>query len=723
MGTGLTYKKGKTVKVKHKTSGKSLVIIDKPNVRKEYEKIGFFAEGTCGYGLEGELGEQPAGPHLLKKKKDVDSKKLLYKKKKYYMETSKVKKVKNVSVQYMDAEYVGDMAFSGYFRKAWLYKKDNGEWFAVIVTKNKNRYEIQLGKHKDKLSADKAAEKLIKRNLTKLESVNEDVSPKGWNMSKKFITILGREIKNLQKYHRQQNEEDFLEVANYMELQLKYMKKNLNESVNETKLSDEELVKYALYIKKYKPGLWNQMKKNADMKQLIKKFKLEKKESVNEDEMNDIIKLLVKYGNKKSEAIKMTKKHYDYVSKKYKNAKPVKKAEIISSLSANESVNEDLYYGYYKNKEVKVNAKSDKDAKKQIISKLKIPKGDLNRASMINHTKNQFKLESVNENKTLDLIKLYNKALKMAPGSPAQKKILKKIGVLRINLGMNESVNEALRPSDKKALMVIGRDTINKLRKTSPDIDKPSKQLGQAINAIFRAMTREKSDANYKQYKKYFPKYNEKLLRRLAKAYFDQPFNVQNTFMRKVMDYALKESVNEGKANIYGVEYRKVGQSGAKFQKSSLTMVSHQGRKMHKKMTMAIIKKAEKLRKQDNWADYRITVNGAPYIGWGGKAITGYPQPKLNEAPGKNHKDQYVGQARVKVEPGTYKGQKVNFHDVSMYRDHKKPYHYYLSIKLAHSNKVDMVVDTGTHIQSKAGKWAQGFIKRRMSGTGNERFS
>ena len=26
-------------------------------------------EGTCGYGLNGELGEEPAGPHLLKKKK------------------------------------------------------------------------------------------------------------------------------------------------------------------------------------------------------------------------------------------------------------------------------------------------------------------------------------------------------------------------------------------------------------------------------------------------------------------------------------------------------------------------------------------------------------------------------------------------------------------------------------------------------------------------------
>jgi len=426
---GLTLKKGKTIKVTHEKSGKELVIIDKPNVRKEYEKIGYFAEGSCGYGIDGKVGSQPAGPHLIKKKK-----------------------------------------------------------------------------------------------------------------------------------------------------------KKVDESVNERR--------------QYKSG---------------------------SQEMNFIVQQLVKYGNTKSDAIKMTQKHYNDVLKRYKEpwfVHPTKKAEIISSLSANESVNEakykgydykrqnrkdglplivpalrktfsnmkdlkkyidkhgtmegvneDLYYGYYKNKEVKVNAKSDKDAKKQIISKLKIPKGDLNRASMINHTKN------------------------------------------------------------------------------SP--------------------------------------------------------------------------VAEGKANIYGVEYRKVGQSGAKFQKSSLTMVSHQGRKMHKKMTMAIIKKAEKLRKQDNWADYRITVNGAPYIGWGGKAITGYPQPKLNEAPGKSGKDEYVGTARVKVEPGTYKGQRVNFHEVSMYRDHKKPYHYYLTIRLAHSDgkKVDMVISTGTHIQSKAGKWAQGFIKRRVGGTGKERFS
>ena len=42
---GLTYKRGKTVKVTHKKSGKELIIIDKPNVKKEYEKIGYFAEG------------------------------------------------------------------------------------------------------------------------------------------------------------------------------------------------------------------------------------------------------------------------------------------------------------------------------------------------------------------------------------------------------------------------------------------------------------------------------------------------------------------------------------------------------------------------------------------------------------------------------------------------------------------------------------------------------
>ena len=54
---GLTYKKGKTVKVTHEKSGKELVIIDKPSVKKEYEKIGYFAEGK----INEDFWAKPAG--------------------------------------------------------------------------------------------------------------------------------------------------------------------------------------------------------------------------------------------------------------------------------------------------------------------------------------------------------------------------------------------------------------------------------------------------------------------------------------------------------------------------------------------------------------------------------------------------------------------------------------------------------------------------------------
>ena len=86
--------------------------------------------------------------------------------------------------------------------------------------------------YKDETAIDELENKIAYAQ-SKQESVNEDVSPKGWNMSKKYIKFIEREVKNLKKYHMQQNEEDFLEVANYIELQLKQMKKDLNESVNE----------------------------------------------------------------------------------------------------------------------------------------------------------------------------------------------------------------------------------------------------------------------------------------------------------------------------------------------------------------------------------------------------------------------------------------------------------------------------------------------------------
>jgi len=114
---GLTYKKGKTVKVKHKTSGKSLVIIDKPVVRKEYEKIGFFAEGTCGYGIDGKIGEEPAGPNLMKKikkiSKDKEKKKILKSKKEAVIKVSKKDDVPGNAMKMSGEEKIKKLTYSG----------------------------------------------------------------------------------------------------------------------------------------------------------------------------------------------------------------------------------------------------------------------------------------------------------------------------------------------------------------------------------------------------------------------------------------------------------------------------------------------------------------------------------------------------------------------------------------------------------------------------------
>jgi hypothetical protein len=68
---GLTYKKGKTVKVTHKKSGKELIIIDKPNVKKEYEKIGYFTEGQVNELSMAPFSSQEARAHINSDIKDM----------------------------------------------------------------------------------------------------------------------------------------------------------------------------------------------------------------------------------------------------------------------------------------------------------------------------------------------------------------------------------------------------------------------------------------------------------------------------------------------------------------------------------------------------------------------------------------------------------------------------------------------------------------------------
>lgn len=78
---------------------------------------------------------------------------------------------------------------------------------------------------------------------------------------------------------------------------------------------------------------WKSMEERRDLA-------FERRESVNEstDDKQKVVDYLVKKGNNKNDAQKMVDKNYDFVSKRYKGASVVKKAEIISGLQ--ESVNE-----------------------------------------------------------------------------------------------------------------------------------------------------------------------------------------------------------------------------------------------------------------------------------------------------------------------------------------------------------------------------------------------
>ena len=83
--------------------------------------------------------------------------------------------------------------------------------------------------------------------------------------------------------------------------------------------------------------------------------------------------------------------------------------------------------------------------------------------------------------------------------------------------------------------------------------------------------------------------------------------------------------------------------------------------------------------------------------------------------------DEYYGTARIKNgnQAQLYRNTEADKHSIGKKYKIKK-YDYYLIVKGKGAN---YVVDTGTHILKKAGKWAQGYIQRKVGGTGKERFS
>ena len=190
-----------------------------------------------------ETGELP--PHLKKMVKDLDKMEKKYKVKNIVVPglewMSKIKE----SLEEAERDYKDE------------YKKFQSSTKAKKYRAELNKYNRQKGTYGngDGKDASHKGGKIVgfesqsknrgraEKSRLKKEYVKEAVSPKGWNMSKKYITFIAREVKNLAKYHRQQNEEDFLEVANYIELQIKQMKKNLNESMDAVKeIKDSDLI-------------------------------------------------------------------------------------------------------------------------------------------------------------------------------------------------------------------------------------------------------------------------------------------------------------------------------------------------------------------------------------------------------------------------------------------------------------------------------------------------
>ena len=112
-------------------------------------------EGTCGYGIDGKIGEEPAGPNLMKKikkiSKDKENKKLLKSRVKEDVEMSKgVKKLMKIADKGFDK--VGGVTVDGMSANLFkqIYNKANDDIKKKLNTKNEKQLVRILGGMWDK---------------------------------------------------------------------------------------------------------------------------------------------------------------------------------------------------------------------------------------------------------------------------------------------------------------------------------------------------------------------------------------------------------------------------------------------------------------------------------------------------------------------------------------------------------------------------------------------
>ena len=118
----------------------------------------------------------------------------------------------------------------------------------------------------------------------------------------------------------------------------------------------------------------------------------------------------------------------------------------------------------------------------------------------------------------------------------------------KIRTTIKEKLSEAISGADRKILFILIREIVRNLKPKIKNMDVNNKshidRVGSSILGIIRAMTYTPDNANYKNFKKYFPKnFNSKLVQKKLKQFHSQNDKVQVTLVTQ----AIKNELSEGK--------------------------------------------------------------------------------------------------------------------------------------------------------------------------------
>ena len=117
----------------------------------------------------------------------------------------------------------------------------------------------------------------------------------------------------------------------------------------------------------------------------------------------------------------------------------------------------------------------------------------------------------------------------------------------KIRTTIKEKLSEAITGADRKILFILIREIVRNLKPKIKNMDVNNKshidRVGSSILGIIRAMTYSPDNANYKNFKKYFPKnFNNKLVQKKLKQFHSQTDKVQVTLVTQ----AIKNELSEG---------------------------------------------------------------------------------------------------------------------------------------------------------------------------------